>query len=96
MKHCSGFASQFMEDLHNDVVDGDVDEFDEESDEAHDGEPDRGGHGDLLKFYHREKKKNDYCDHQMLGEAETRRRAAPCCLASSGCSAAQMLQVLKL
>lgn len=32
----------------DDVVDGDVDELDEEADEAHDGEADRGGKRDLL------------------------------------------------
>ena len=31
----------------DDVVDGDVDELDEEADEAHDPEPDGGGDGDL-------------------------------------------------
>lgn len=36
--------------LHNDVVDGDVDEFDEETDETHDGKPDRCGHGNFLEF----------------------------------------------
>lgn len=36
---------------HNDVVDGDVNQFDEETDETHDGEPDRRGHGDFLEFW---------------------------------------------
>ena len=36
--------------LHNDVVDWDVDKFDEETNEAHDGKPDRCGHGNLLEF----------------------------------------------
>jgi len=31
----------------DDVVDGDMNEFDEEADEAHDGEANGGGHGDL-------------------------------------------------
>ena len=36
---------------HDDVVDGNVDQLNEESDEAHDGESDGGGHGDFLKFW---------------------------------------------
>ena len=36
--------------LHDDVVDGDVDEFDEETDESHNGKPNSCGHGDLLKL----------------------------------------------
>ena len=32
----------------DDVVDGNVDELDEETNEAHDGESDGGGHRDLL------------------------------------------------
>lgn len=36
--------------LHNDVVDGDVDELDEEANEAHDAETDGGGERDLLEF----------------------------------------------
>ncbi len=35
---------------HDDVVDGDVDELDKESDEAHDGEADGGGDRDLLEL----------------------------------------------
>lgn len=42
--------------LHDDVVDGDVDEFDEEADEAHDGKPDRCGHGNFLELWRRENK----------------------------------------
>ena len=34
----------------DDIVDGDVDELDEEADEAHDAEPDRGGDGNLLEL----------------------------------------------
>lgn len=41
----------FQANLHNDVVNGDVDELDEEPNEAHDGETDRCGHGNLLKLY---------------------------------------------
>ena len=37
--------------LHNNVVDGNVDQFDEETNEAHDSESKRCGHGNLLKFY---------------------------------------------
>ena len=37
--------------LHNDVVDGDVDEFHKESDEAHDRKANRCCHGNLLEFY---------------------------------------------
>ncbi len=36
--------------LHNDVVDGDVDEFDKESNEAHDGESNCCCHGNLLEL----------------------------------------------
>lgn len=36
--------------LHNDVVDGDVDEFDKESNEAHNGKSNRCCHGNLLEF----------------------------------------------
>lgn len=36
---------------YDDVVNGDVDKFDEESDEAHDREPDGGGHGNLLELW---------------------------------------------
>lgn len=36
--------------LHNDVVDGDVDELDKEPNEAHNGKPNRRCHGDLLEF----------------------------------------------
>lgn len=35
----------------NDVVDGDVDEFNEETDETHDGKPNCCGHGNLLKLF---------------------------------------------
>ena len=35
----------------NDVVDGNVDEFDEVTDETHDGESDGGCYGDLLKLF---------------------------------------------
>ena len=35
---------------HNDVVDGNVDELDEETDEAHDGKPDGCRYGDLLEL----------------------------------------------
>ena len=35
---------------HNDVVDGDVDELDEEANEAHESEPDGRGYGNLLEF----------------------------------------------
>ena len=40
----------FILRAHDDVVDGDVDELDEEADEAHDAETDGGGDGDLLEF----------------------------------------------
>lgn len=36
---------------HNDVVDGDVNEFNEETNETHDGKPDSCGHGDLLELW---------------------------------------------
>ena len=36
---------------YDDVVNGDVDKFDEESDEAHDREPDGGGNGNLLELW---------------------------------------------
>jgi hypothetical protein len=39
------------EDLHNNVIDGNVDEFDKETDEAHDGEADGSGESNLLKFF---------------------------------------------
>ena len=35
----------------NDVVDGNVDEFDEKSDESHDGESNGGCNSDLLEFW---------------------------------------------
>ena len=35
----------------NDVVDGNVDEFDEKSDESHDGKSDGGCNSDLLEFW---------------------------------------------
>lgn len=37
-------------DLHNDVVDGDVDQLDKESDEPHDGKADRRRHRNLLEL----------------------------------------------
>lgn len=36
--------------LHDDVVDRDVNEFDEETNETHDGKSNGCGHGDLLEF----------------------------------------------
>lgn len=36
--------------LHNDVVDGNVDEFDKEANESHDGKTDSCGHGNFLEF----------------------------------------------
>jgi hypothetical protein len=36
--------------LHNDVVDGNVDELDEEANEAHQAETNSCGHGNLLEF----------------------------------------------
>ena len=36
--------------LHNDVVDGNVDQFDKETDEAHDGKSNSCCHGNLLKL----------------------------------------------
>ena len=36
---------------HYDVVDGDVDELDEEADEAHDGKSDGGGDGNLGELF---------------------------------------------
>lgn len=38
-------------DSNDDIIDGDVDELDEEPDEAHDGETDGGGDGNLLKLF---------------------------------------------
>jgi hypothetical protein len=35
----------------DDVVDGNVDKLDEEANEAHDGEADRGSEGNLLELY---------------------------------------------
>ena len=40
-----------MLDPDNNVVDGDVNELDEEADEAHDREPDGRGDGDLLELF---------------------------------------------
>ena len=40
----------------DDVVDGDVDELDEETDEAHDAEPDGGGDGNLRELLPAKKK----------------------------------------
>lgn len=40
-----------MWDLHNDVVDGDVDQFNEEPNEAHNGEANRRGHCNFLEFW---------------------------------------------
>ena len=40
----------------DDVVDGDVDQLDEEADETHDAEADRGGDGDLLELCKEQKK----------------------------------------
>ena len=34
----------------DDVVDGNVDQFDKEADESHDSETDSGGNGDLLEL----------------------------------------------
>ena len=36
--------------LHNDVVDGNVDQLNEETNETHDGESNGSGHGDLLEL----------------------------------------------
>ena len=36
--------------LHNDVVDGDVDQFDKETNETHDGKSDSCCHGNLLEL----------------------------------------------
>lgn len=36
--------------LHDDVVNGNVDQLDKEANEAHDGKPNCRSHGDLLKF----------------------------------------------
>ena len=36
--------------LHNDVVDGDVDELHEEPNESHDGKPNSSGHGNFLEL----------------------------------------------
>lgn len=38
------------EHIHNDVVDWDVDEFDEEANESHDTESDGSGKSDLLEL----------------------------------------------
>lgn len=42
-----------LQDLtaHNDIVDGDVDEFDKETDETHDGKSNSCCHGDLLELF---------------------------------------------
>ena len=47
------FHSSFSPVLrsHYDVVDGDVDELDEEADEAHDGKSDGGGDGNLGELF---------------------------------------------
>lgn len=37
--------------LHDDIVDGDVNEFDEETDETHDSKSNSRCHGDLLELY---------------------------------------------
>ena len=36
--------------LHNDVVDGNMDELHKESNESHDGKSNGSGHGDLLEL----------------------------------------------
>ena len=45
----------------DDVVDGDVNKFDKESDEAHDSEPNGGSDGDLLEFWKRNKNRLKVC-----------------------------------
>ena len=43
----------FFEEIsnsYNDIVDGDVNELDKESDKSHDGEADSGGNGNLLEL----------------------------------------------
>lgn len=50
--------------LHNDVVDGDVDEFDKESNEAHDGKANCCCHGDFLEFCGQGKGEHAKCDAQ--------------------------------
>jgi len=52
---------------HEDAVDGDVDEADEEADEAHHGEADRGGCGDLDEFYYVTELVSIYWDVAILG-----------------------------
>ena len=44
-------AVDFILGSDNDVVDGDVDELHEETDETHDAEPNSGCHSDLLKLF---------------------------------------------
>lgn len=44
-------TSQFLLISDDDVVDGDVDEFYEESDEAHNAESDGGGDSNLLELF---------------------------------------------
>ena len=44
---------QSKSDLHNDVVDWDVNKLDKEANEAHDGKSDCCGKGYFLKFYYK-------------------------------------------
>ena len=48
MRRDAAFKTSLWAD--DDIVDGDVDQLDEESDEAHDGESDGGGDSDLLEL----------------------------------------------
>ena len=48
MRRDAAFKTSLWAD--DDIVDGDVDQLDEESDEAHDGESDGGGDSDFLEL----------------------------------------------
>jgi len=52
----------------DDVVDGNVNEFDEEADESHDGEPYRRGHGDLRELLPVRLRASLDETHRVLGE----------------------------
>ena len=50
----------------NDVVDGDVDELDEEPNEAHEAKPDGRGDGDLREFFPEGLRINFHCQDYLL------------------------------
>jgi len=56
----------------DDVIDGDVDEFDEKSDETHDGETDRRRHRDLREFLPVGLRTSLHQSGRVLGELHAR------------------------